>query len=553
MFTQFNIWEFFAGLGIFLLAMMLLEDALGQLAGRPFKKFLRKHTTHPVKAILNGTFITSILQSSSVVSLMVLAFVGAGIIELRHAIGIIIGSNLGTTFTGWIVAFFGFDVDIESFSLPFLAFGGLSMVFFSKNEKLNKVGQLLVGFGFMFLGLEYMKSSIALLAENFDISPFSGYSPYLLFFVGFVLTAIIQSSSAAMVIALSALSSGIISLEAAAAMVIGNDLGTTITVILGGIKGTPAKKRVALSHFLFNLVVDVLALLALFPLLKLITQVLGISNPLYTLVAFHSLFNLFGILIFFPFIGVFSRFLERRFQKDDSVVAKYISQVPAAVPEAAIEALRKETQHLVERVLDLHLTILELDKNIVFEEENTHLPQGDVAERYAQIKELEGELTEFFIDVQNQKLNRDESAQLRQLTHAIRQAMSAAKSLKDISHNIRDISRSVNDYLLKLVDFVKYNQLDWYRSVHHIFKSGHSHAHFEALSDLKKQSKRNYNSFLEQAYRLVQQSRFSEIEISTLFNVNREIHSANKSLLLAVKDLLLQEVQAKDFDTLAEL
>ena len=234
MLSQFNTWEFLAGLGIFLLAMVLLEDSLEKLAGRPFKKFLRRHTDRPVKAILSGTFVTAILQSSSVVSLMVLAFVGAGIIELKNAIGIIIGSNLGTTFTGWVVAIFGFNFDIEEFTLPFIAFGGLSMVFFAKREKLFLFGQLIIGFGFLFLGLDYMKSSIALLAENFDISPFAAYSPYLLFLVGFVLTAIIQSSSAAMVIALSALYAQIITLEAAAAMVIGNDLGTTTTVILGG-------------------------------------------------------------------------------------------------------------------------------------------------------------------------------------------------------------------------------------------------------------------------------------------------------------------------------
>ena len=160
MLSQFEIWEFLAGLGIFLLAMVLLESALEFLAGRSFKQFLRRHTHHPVKAILSGIGITAILQSSSVVSLMVLAFVGAGIIELKNAIGIIIGSNLGTTLTGWVVAYFGFSFNIESFALPFLAFGGLSMVFFPKKEILYHVGQLFVGFGFLFLGLDYMKSSI---------------------------------------------------------------------------------------------------------------------------------------------------------------------------------------------------------------------------------------------------------------------------------------------------------------------------------------------------------------------------------------------------------
>ena len=551
MLSQFHIWEFLAGLGIFLLAMVLLEDSLEKLAGRPFKKFLRRYTNRPVKAILSGTFVTAILQSSSVVSLMVLAFVGAGIIELKNAIGIIIGSNLGTTFTGWIVAIFGFNFDIEKFTLPFIAFGGFGMVFFAKKEKLFLFGQLIIGFGFLFLGLDYMKSSISLLAENFDISPFANFSPYLLFLVGFILTAIIQSSSAAMVIALSALYAGIISLPAAAAMVVGNDLGTTITVMLGGIKGTPAKKRVALSHFLFNLIIDAAALACLFPILYFITEVLGMTDPLLSLVAFHSLFNLGGIILFLPFIGMFARFLNRRFQKDDSIIAKYISQVPTEVLEVAIEAMQKEIEHLIDRVFSLHLTILELDGDD-FKEEKIPKIDFPAVRQYELIKELEGEITEFFIDVQNQKLSRQESAVLRQSTHSIRHAMQAAKGLKDISHNIEDLYKSVNENKIEFLDLIKNNQLKWYESLYHTFKSDQPRIHFEGLADLKKQSKRNYDAFLEKAYRLVSQDVFTDLETSTLFNVNRELHTANKALISAVKDLLLKQIQAKDFDTLPE-
>ena len=280
-----------------------MEGSLEQIAGRTFKKFLRKHTNNPFKAVLVGILITIILQSSSVVSLMVLAFVGAGIIELRNAIGIIIGSNLGTTFTGWVVAYFGFSFEIEAFVFPFLAIGGLSMFFFSRDQKLYHIGSLIVGFGALFMGLDYMKSSIDLFAQNFDISPFANYSPYLLFLVGFVLTAIIQSSSAGMVITLSALNSGIIPLEGAAAMVIGNDLGTTITVLLGAMKGSKVKRQVAFSHFSYNFIIDIITLIFLFPLLELVTKIIGTSNPLLTLVAFHSSFNFIGILIFIPLLG----------------------------------------------------------------------------------------------------------------------------------------------------------------------------------------------------------------------------------------------------------
>ena len=553
MFTQFQIWEFLAGLGIFLLAMVLLETALEFLAGRSFKKFLRRHTHHPLKAMLSGIGITAILQSSSVVSLMVLAFVGAGIIELKNAIGIIIGSNLGTTLTGWVVAYFGFSFNIESFALPFLAFGGLSMVFFPKKEKLYHIGQLFVGFGFLFLGLDYMKSSINQFAQNFDISPFIEWSAYWFFLIGFVLTAIIQSSSAAMVITLSALSANMIEMDAAAAMVIGSDLGTTITVLFGGIKGTPAKKRVALSHFLFNFIIDLLALAALYPLLYLITQVLNFTNPLLTLVAFHSTFNLLGIILFLPFLAIFARFLERRFHTNDEVVAKFITQVPAEVPEAGIEALTKEVRHLLERIFTLNTAILQLPNlNFIKIDGLKNIEELSVREQYEAIKELEGEITEYFIDVQNKRLDSEDSIRLQQLAKAIRYAMTGVKSIKDIAHNIRDFERSINDEIIELTQYVKDSQVNFYQQLYHIFVSPKSTIHFEELSDLKKKSKSNYNHFIEKSYRRVQKDHFSDLEISTLFNVNREIHAGNKALILAVKDVLLQVESAVDFEAVSE-
>lgn len=552
MITSFDGWEFLAGLGIFLLAMALMENSLEELAGRSFKKFLRQYTNHPVKAVLSGVFITIILQSSSVVSLMVLAFVGAGIIELRNAIGIVIGSNLGTTLTGWLVAYFGFSFNIESFALPFIAIGGLSMVFFAQQKRLHLFGQLFIGVGFLFLGLDYMKASISELANHFDISPFATYDPHWLFLVGFVLTAVIQSSSAAMVITLSALHADILSLEAAAAMVIGSDLGTTITVVLGGIKGVPAKKRVALSHFLFNFIVDILALIFLFPLLRFLTEVLGLVDPLFTLVAFHSSFNLAGVFLFFPFLGIFARFLEKRFDKKNQVIARFITQVPVEVPEAAIKALQEEIEHLLERVFRLNTTILGIDTHFLDKTKTKIDPIPNTTTQYELIKELEGEITEFFIAIPPQKLNQEEAAQLRQLTHSIRYAMSAAKSLKDISHNFLAFSKSVNDDLLRLVTIVVDNQQDWYRALYHLFQTSYQQIHFEGLADLKVQSKKNYNAYLEKVYSQVPFNRFTEVETSTLFNVNREIHAANKAMILAIKDLVLQDVQAQDFDDLPD-
>ena len=551
----FDTWKFLAGLGIFLFGMYFVELSLKDLAGRSFKKFLRKHTTNPVKGILAGTLVTMLLQSSSVVSLMVLAFVGAGILQLRNAIGIIFGSNLGTTFTGWIVTALGFKVHIESFALPFIAVGGLSMMLLSNREKLLEIGRFLLGFGFLFLGLEFMKTSVGNLASTVDMGLFASWDPYWFFLVGFVLTAIIQSSSAAMVITLSALNAGVISLEAAAAMVIGNDLGTTITVILGAIKGAPSKKRVATSHFLFNLVTDLLALALLYPLLKIITQYVGVSDPLYTLVFFHSAFNLIGIALLLPFIGLFARFLESRFTNGTEQVSRFIGTVPPNVAEAAVEALNKDIRRLIDKVFLLNITALRINPGLfTFPDDVKDLPRGNrYRNDYASVKQMEGELVEYYLYIQNEKLENSESELLNRSIHAVRNAVISAKGVKDIMHNIRDFASSSNDAKRGLYLYSKGLLNEFYLSLHQIFHSPNAASYFEQLAGMLSENQMIYERFLKEIYRQIQGRLLDDEEISTLLNVNREIFNANRALILAIKDLLLQPREAADFNNIPEM
>ena len=553
----FDIWQFLAGLGIFLFGMLYIEEALKNLAGRAFKRFLRRYTRNPVQGILSGTVITAVLQSSSVVTLMVLAFVGAEIITLRNALGVVFGSNLGTTFTGWVVATLGFKLDIESFALPFIAIGGISMVFFSADTKPREIGRFLIGFGFLFLGLDYMKTSIEYLATNVDLSLFADWNPYAFFVVGFVLTAIIQSSSASMVITLSALHAGVIPLEAAAATVIGSDLGTTLTVMLGGLKGLPAKKRVALSHFFFNLITAVVALVLLFPLLYLLRQVLGLSDPLITLVAFHSSFNLMGILLITPFLGVFVRFLEKRFASESNTPAIYINRVTTDVPEAAIEALEHEIRHLIDHVFALNLHILRINPALYpFPEHGKGEPMRfstGFREKYEVIKQLEGEIVAFYLDMQQHSLDEALAQRTSQCMHAVRNTMMGAKGIKDIDHNLREFEKSINDSQVSLFEWLKGQQNELYFTLYRTFQSEAPVSRFELLVDSARENHKNADQFLKEVYRQARANQLNELEISTLLNVSREVFNANRFLILAVKDVLFNEEQARDFDALPEL
>src|SRR5210317_599126 len=184
----FDIWKLIAGLGIFLIGMYMLEDAIKILSGKAFRRMIRLYTNGRFRSIGSGTLVTAILQSSSAASLMVLAFVGAGVMSMENAIGVIMGTNIGTTCTAWIVAILGFKVKIESFALPLIGIGAVLMIIFGTTSRIFQVSRLFIGFGFLFLGLDYMKVSVENFTQGFDLSHVPDYGPWLYLLVGALMT-----------------------------------------------------------------------------------------------------------------------------------------------------------------------------------------------------------------------------------------------------------------------------------------------------------------------------------------------------------------------------
>ena len=211
--------------------MFLLETTVKNFGGRSFKLFLRTHTSSRLKSILSGTLITGILQSSSVVNLMVLTFAGADLISMSGSLGLVLGSNIGGTFNSWIVAFVGFKFDFEKFTYPIIAIAGAGLIIFNDSRKIYQVSKFFIGLGFLFLGLLFMKESMDLLIKKIDFEPYLNYSNFLFVLFGFLFTAIVQTSAATVVVALGALNVGAISLEIAISVVLGAELGTTINLI----------------------------------------------------------------------------------------------------------------------------------------------------------------------------------------------------------------------------------------------------------------------------------------------------------------------------------
>ena len=374
-----QIFTLLGALGMFLYGMNLMSSGLQKAAGDRLRGFLSAMTSNPFKRVATGLGITALIQSSSATTVMVVSFVNAGLLTLVQAIGVIMGANIGTTVTAWLVAWLGFKADISILAVPLMLLGFLFSN--SKKDQRRNIGELIVGFSLLFLGLSFMKESVPDLRQTPEVLEFvktwSGYGFWsVLIFLGFgtILTLVLQSSSATMAITLIMLSMGWIPFPMACAMVLGENIGTTITANIAASVGNTAAKRAALSHTIFNLFGVVWALILFKPFLGLVGKIIelfGLPNPaaegfavsdsngadgtaaLYGLSMLHTLFNVINTLILVWFTDLIAKAVSAIIKapvnkEEDAFRLKYIEAGPLATPELATEQAIKEIIHFAE-------------------------------------------------------------------------------------------------------------------------------------------------------------------------------------------------------------
>jgi phosphate:Na+ symporter len=448
MFEHFDIWIFLAGLGIFMFGMFMLEESIKQLSGRTFKNFIKKTTTGRIKSLFTGMFSTAVLQSSSAVSLMTLTFVGAGIMSMQNAVGVIMGTNIGTTLTGWIIATIGFKVNIEGLSLPFIGIGGLGLIFLGKSPKFMGITKLLVGIGFLFLGLDYMKQSVEGFANAIDLNSIPHYGILFYVFLGIVLTALMQSSSASLAIVFTALGSGIISFNEGAAFVIGANIGTTVTVLLGAIGAIQIKKQVAISHLFFNIITGIVAFLIL-PIYGSTLKKIGVLNgdDVFNIAVFHSFFNILGVLIFFPFIGLLAEKIQQWFPEKITPTTKFINNISHDLPEASLQALKLEVKHLYKETLIYGFMILNVDEKniskISSNEINEKLKNQDSQQKqFEKIKMLHNAIMVYASQMQQSELESSEKLSLHSCIHVSLQMIQITKTFTGFKDDVESLENS---------------------------------------------------------------------------------------------------------------
>jgi len=525
--VAFDYWMFLAGLGIFLFGMYHLEDGVKGLAGKSFKNLIQRFTNKTWQGIITGTVVTGILQSSSMVTLLVLAFLGGGMISLRNSLGVVLGANLGTTFTAWIVATLGFKMNIADFSFPFLAIGIVSYLFLKSRPFLKNLGGLLVGFGLLFLGLDFMKVSVENIAGEIDLTFFASYGLGAFLLLGLVITGLIQSSSAMIVIILSALNAGLVDIYQSVAMVIGANIGTTATLVIGSLGGTADKKRLSLANVIFNLFAGFLVFFFIHELVYAAYYFFKVEDPLMELVLLNTLLNLIGIVLIYPFLGLFERFLRHRFLRAEPVgETLYIKNISPDVPDVALNALDKELKRVYLYTREFILDCLRIGPNgnhkdsgwkIIFRRDT------DLKKRYDKIKRLEDELTTYYAQLQEQNLNITEAEQLTASMMGLRSMVYGAKDMKDVMHNIQFMMENEDplgiEILKRLQEFVRLK-------LEEINSSLEVENQPERIPNWLQQNETFYNEIINYLYKNIKSRNMEGVPISTITNVVKQTVSS---------------------------
>mgnify|MGYP001066702102 CR=1 FL=1 len=460
-----------AGVAIFLFGMLSLEEGFKTFTAGTLEKILKASTNSVAKSMTFGFVATSILQSSSLISVITISFLSAGLLELASGIGIIFGANLGTTTGAWLVAGFGLKVNLSAYAMPMLVFG--IILIFQRGKSLKGAGYVLAGLGFLFLGIHYMKEGFDSFGQNIDLARYSmtGYAGVLAFTgIGIAATVVMQSSHAMLVLILAALATQQISYENALALAIGSNVGTTVTAIIGSLGASTEGKRLALAHLVFNVVTAVLAIVGIYQLMAAVAWIsvhLGIAADNYTLqlAVFHSLFNLIGIVIMLPLLGALVRFVEKLIVPEQVEIERpiYLSTASLDIRDAAIEAVKKESIRLYDLAAEVITDGLSIQREALVTEKklkyvlkkSSDVIATDIDDLYERkLKALYGAIVEYVIKSKGGYAEGELKEELNTLRQAGQHVIEAVKGVKHLRKNLTRSLRA-DDHTIR----IEYDQL----------------------------------------------------------------------------------------------
>ncbi len=450
-YSFFDLLRLIGSLALFLYGMKIMSEGLQKFAGDSLRKILTAMTTNRVTGVLTGVLITALIQSSSATTVMVVSFVNAGLLTLTQSIGVIMGANIGTTVTAWIISALGFKVDISAFALPLLAFA--IPLFFSGKSSRKSVGEFIFGFSFLFMGLANLKNNAPDLSANPDMLAFvqnytdMGFFSILLFlFIGAILTMIVQASAATMAITLIMCANGWIDYHLGVALVLGENIGTTITANLAALTGNTQARRAALAHLMFNLFGVAWVLIIFYPFTGavswFVTHVMKVTDPAvavsFKLAAFHTAFNISNTFIMIWFVNVIEKTvcgIIRTKQEDEEYRLSYITGGMLSTAELSILQAQKEITLFAERTTKMFGMVKEL---LYEKDENNFLKTYSRVEKYENISDrMEIEIANYLTQVAEGRLSSEGKEEIRVLLRAVSEIESIADSCNNLARSIK--------------------------------------------------------------------------------------------------------------------
>ena len=451
-YSFFDFLRLIGSLGLFLYGMKIMSEGLQKFAGDSLRRILTAMTTNRVTGVLTGVLITALIQSSSATTVMVVSFVNAGLLTLTQSIGVIMGANIGTTVTAWLISALGFKVDIAAFSLPLLAFG-IPLLFSGKSSR-KSVGEFIFGFSFLFMGLQALKANAPDLGANPEMLAFvqnyadMGFFSIILFlFIGAILTMIVQASAATMAITLIMCANGWIDYQLGVALVLGENIGTTITANLAALTGNTQARRAALAHLAFNIFGVIWVLILFYPFTNavswFVTNVMRISDPSvavsFKLAAFHTAFNISNTFVMIWFVGLIEKtvcfLIKGKKDEDEEYRLRYITGGMLSTAELSILQARKEITLFAERTGRM----LDMVKALFYEKnEDAFLKTYSRVEKYESISDrMEIEIANYLTCVAEGRLSSEGKEEIRIMLRAVSEIVSIADSCNNMARSIK--------------------------------------------------------------------------------------------------------------------
>lgn len=578
----YEILQLIGALGVFLFGMKVMSDALLKLAGNRMRSILATMTSNRFLGILTGFFITSVIQSSSATTLMVVSFSNAGLLTLTESLSVIMGANIGTTITAWLITILGFKVSMSAIALPLVGFGFAFT--FAKKEQTKNIGGFIIGFALLFIGLQFLKEAMPDINSNPGILEFLsrytdlGYLSILLFLlIGTVLTVVIQSSSATMALTLIMTAEGWIPFEMAAAMVLGENIGTTITANLAAIVANYQAKRTARAHLIFNIIGVVWMLILFYPFLKLISWMsvkFGSESPYVSAAAipvaislFHTTFNVINTFLLVWFVNPIAKFVERivpeKIDPRKSVdEPKFLTQGALKYPETAIATLVKESKYLfknavfeiVAHALNIHRHDIKSDLKLkkVIKKSNI-LFETDIRELYTtRIKHIYGEIIKFATKTQSTlSLNELQNSEIAEIKVANRRMVEIIKDVNELSRNITLYLNSENKYIKKEYDKLRKRLAKVLRVIYLFRTEKENERYYKILKRLKENARINKHAENLGIDHLIRKDLITIDMASSLVNDSDTVNDIIKNLIIVAellygkKDTLLESEHKK--------